>query len=384
MPESIPVLNPVTFKVFRWVQIYDSNRKQYSQKYGLPVDFDVLFSERMHFEYTGCINITFVGGDTTIPHLFRTEDYRKEWNNQTLNLIVFKDYYWMYQGAVFKNRTFTYRTYCQNDARTFPTIYVGRYYEVICLHSSWSVNYCHWTHDILAFLLEIPSEIRNRSHFVTGPIQHFAEETLDYLGMANRTVILGRKDYIFADFAYSWEPFPCAEQNPVILVRYRKFLTDNFGLDKEAPTKHFFLNRELNRKIGNFNELISAAKQEFPKEPWELIRPFTSVITAAKEFNKARFFMTPHGSACINAIYMQPRTVLCEIQSSISYGFFMNVTRIFGEFNVICRIPTMSHWKPKVYDLPLEKGMAVIRAAMYHLTTPPTEVWRVYGKPEYR
>jgi hypothetical protein len=209
-------------------------------------------------------------------------------------------------------------------------------------------------------------------------------ETLARIGMENRTICLGAKDYIYADWAYSWEPFPCAEQNPIILVKYRQFIKERLNLDEEVPTEHYFLNRELNRIITNFPELISQAKIEFPEEPWQLIRPPVSLAMAAKKFNLVRFFMTPHGSACINAVYMQPRTVLCEIQSAISYGFFINVTRIFGEFNVVCRIPTMSHWKMRSYELPMDKGMSVIRAAMRHLRTPVEEVRRVYGKQEYR
>jgi hypothetical protein len=280
------------------------------------------------------------------------------------------DGFWVaYPGLLFKSDTFYLQCMCQPEAEPIPTAFRGRFENVIAMTVTWQNNWCHWQQDILPYLFWIPADIINSSYFVSFPLEPWAFETLEIFGLQKRLVILQKDEYIWADHIFNWRPFPWMSQNPPVLIKYRQWFVNKFSLDEHPPTRYVFLNREKTRRIRNFNEVLDVVATRYPMQKWELIQPVNSIFEAARTWNLIKLYFTPHGAASANIIYMQANTVYCEIQSDICAWYFLNVSVIFGQFCIVCRIPEMSQWENNGpgglgWMLPLGKALAVIERAL--------------------
>jgi hypothetical protein len=135
-------------------------------------------------------------------------------------------------------------------------------------------------------------------------------------------------------------------------------------LDLEPPAKYRFLPRFGTRLIANFGDIVNMSRRTFPTVRWELMDSSRYMTDNAMKFNQARFVFSTHGAGLANVLFVQPKTVVCEVESDRALPFFMGLSRIVGLFHVVCRLPKMVHHSPRPTFMPLELAHDVIRAGL--------------------
>jgi hypothetical protein len=111
------------------------------------------------------------------------------------------------------------------------------------------------------------------------------------------------------------------------------------------------------RRISNLNDILNMANREFPVVVWEMLYSGPSVVANAKYFNKVSLLFATHGGGVANIVFMQPKTVLCEVEGKSFRANFMGITQIIGLFHVIVRLAAIRHyfWRPTFMPLPLAR-----------------------------
>jgi hypothetical protein len=113
---------------------------------------------------------------------------------------------------------------------------------------------------------------------------------------------------------------------------------------------------------------MNITQREYPAVKFEMIqRVHPSFTTAARFFNKVLFFYTITGAGCVNVAFMQPKTAFCEIQGDRTRVPFYNLTRVYGQYHILCRIPKMIQWGYSQQNLTVSKRLAMSDAAMQYL-----------------
>jgi hypothetical protein len=139
----------------------------------------------------------------------------------------------------------------------------------------WIFNYRYFLFNIFPVVLLIPEPILRQNHFVLSiqdARRRFVHEGLDWVGLRNRSIILERNHYISAQAVYHFEPCSCGrKEDPVLLMRLRKFVADRFGLDNEIPHRPWFMNRakELVRHIVNMRDVVALCARRYSTVTWE-------------------------------------------------------------------------------------------------------------------
>jgi hypothetical protein len=115
------------------------------------------------------------------------------------------------------------------------------------------------------------------------------------------------------------------------------------------------------------HNVVALCAMRFPTATWEWINSTSSIGLNAKRWNELDFFFAPHGAGSANTLFMQPRTVYCEIQSG-GHANFIHVALIVGIFSLKYRLPGMAHFDPNVANiLPLDKAEELLAKAVAFL-----------------
>jgi capsular polysaccharide biosynthesis protein len=116
--------------------------------------------------------------------------------------------------------------------------------------------------------------------------------------------------------------------------------------------------------MANLVEILALAKREFSTIPWEILISCPTLCGNARLFNQLRLFFSVHGAGFANSIFMQPRTVLCEVQSDVSSAVFADISSIVGLYHIIARVVTLVHFSPNPTMIPLPLVHDMLRAGL--------------------
>jgi hypothetical protein len=228
--------------------------------------------------------------------------------------------------------------------------------------------------DVTAALFGFPRALVNQSFFVvTAPgSTKILYEGLSCVGMRNRLAVLRKNEYLYAENIYTYDVGGFDRQPPVCFMRFRAHLKKKLGLDEIPAFRYAFINRPVRkaRRIHNLNEVVEWARQEIPDINWETPTCGSSMNITGRLFNSLRFFFTPHGAALMNVVYMQPRSVACEVQGSNWHNSYSGISRMLGLFYVGARLGWMKHRWGTGTTMPVEVGQAMVRTALEILKTP--------------
>jgi hypothetical protein len=250
---------------------------------------------------------------------------------------------------------------------------VGSYEKVITACLPWIHAYAHALMDVTVALFGFPRAILDQSFFVVtdaGPMRVLFEG-LSCLGMNNRLAILRKGQYLYSENIYTYDVGGLDRQPPICFMRFRAHLKKKLKLDETPAFRYGFVNRPIGkaRRIRNMEAIVAWARQEIPDINWEIVGCGNTMTAAARLFNSLRFFFTPHGAALMNVVYMQPRSVACEVQASHWHNSYSGISRMLGLFYVGARLGWMRHRWGSGANMPVEVGQAMIRTALDILKT---------------
>ena len=192
----------------------------------------------------------------------------------------------------------------------------------------------------------------------------YIHESLGLLNIKSYHV-LKPNEYVYALRSYSIEPHPCVEIFGQTLVALRSFIKKVYNLDTQNPYIFAFFNRKQTRHISNLKSIYYAAKKRYPGFFYMYDEPFyTTYLENARLFNKILILFTPHGALCVNLMFMQPKTVLIEIQADISGFNFFKMGLFFDIYHIFGRIPELNHFGRGSMPFPMEKALILIDAAV--------------------
>lgn len=285
-------------------------------------------------------------------------------------LSVFTNIFVTYQCALLRNNNLYYSSpICQSDSEFIPKRLVGVYADVLSLCHSPMKNYARFTFDVFCFLLYIPQKILENSTFITNQMRNYIHESLNLFNIQSYHV-LKPDEYVYALRTYSIEPHPCVEIFGQSLVALRAFIKKIYNLDEENPYIFAFFNRKETRHISNLKQIYYAAKQKYPGFFYMYDQPFyTTYLENSRLFNKILILFTPHGALCVNLMFMQPKTVLIEIQADISGYNFFKMGLFFDIYHIFGRIPDLNHFGRGSKPFPIEKALLMIDAAVDFVRT---------------
>jgi len=315
----------------------------------------------------------YIGNDSLVPPFSDISTVRAEYQNFSLRIHQFTDFHVNGQCTMIRDGVVYHRCSCQAEriaVRTFR----GEYEHVLIVCHDWEFNYDHFTHDMLMWLLMLPPDLLSKIYFVLKRVKPFARESLNWFGLGSRVIGLGRDQYITARFVYSFDPYPCRAEHPVVVLKYRKFIVDKFDLDHNISRDCAWLNRKPfeARYLGNMEEIMKLAQQKYPEFTWKQIWSTASIEQNARMYNPLLLYTAVHGAASVNILYMQPGTVHCEIQTDISPYYFFNLSRVNGMHYVTARVPGMKHFRgssgSKACTLDLNVAGEMIKTGVKYLS----------------
>ena len=191
---------------------------------------------------------------------------------------------------------------------------------------------------MLPSLLIIPKEFFENS-LIYIPFPHsFIYESLKLLDFPiNNIITIQENELLFIKKYYTILPIRCIEFNGFLLLNLRKLIVNKLNLDQIKPFKYYFYNRKsLYRNISNFNELFKDIKKNYPNIKWFNNDLPIKIIDQFKLFNKLKLFISIHGAAFSNILFMQPNTTIIEIQverwvdNFLWISSFSNIHHIIG------------------------------------------------------
>jgi hypothetical protein len=237
----------------------------------------------------------------------------------------------------------------------------GSFSHVIGLQCTYN-NYAHVHFDVLGPLLLLPREIVDKSFFLMSvPMPVFYVEGLSWFGLNDRIIMINaKKEFIWASYCYIYSRHR-SHLISVVYQKIRSFVCEKLGLDKSKPGRYGFLNRVQgkSRYIANMNEIREWAQVKYKGIIWEHLTSGPHILQNAKVFNSVILFFSVHGAAMVNVIYMQPKSVVCELQTPVSHMMVMFLCRMFGLVEIIGVVRGMSHkeFRVNIVEMPMAKEM---------------------------
>ena len=237
-------------------------------------------------------------------------------------------------------------------------------------HSHARNNYGHCIHDLLAPIVLMPREVRERSYVIGDKTHHFVHDGLLQIGFRKEQILdLGEKEWFYAKKIHvinDWRPLSTLSGDCIKMLM--KEISNNLQLDKIDPTNYGLTNRQKSskgRSISNFKELSTEIKKQFSEYMWIFIPDnFSSYKDAAKTWASFRFIFMPTGSNGFKCMYMKINTVLCII-SSVKFDYYLNLFAISGQ-HFVYWIPTdMPHYSKNAYEININTCIEHLGKALY-------------------
>jgi hypothetical protein len=268
------------------------------------------------------------------------------------NASHYKDFYWPeYYSVIFNYLV------CEID-------------EVILTgHSHARENYGHCIHDLLAPIVLMPREVRERSYVIGSFEFSFAYIGLQHIGFRKEQILnLRRSSWFYAKKIHvinDWRPI--SSMSGECITKLMQVVSDNLRLDQIEAKEYGLANRVggRGRSIGNFHELVNKIREVYPQYNWTVIvDKKASYSEVARTWAALRFVFLPTGSNVLKCLYMKKHTVLC-VASSNSFDFCVNIFVVSGEHFVYWLPTGMPHYSDKPFSIDVDSVVSHFSEALY-------------------
>jgi hypothetical protein len=248
----------------------------------------------------------------------------------------------------------------------------GSYERVIAMGHPLISNYAHAVMDTFVHLFGFPRQIIDTSYFVTSlaverVLPPYVSQALSWFGLSERLIVLSKKEYIWANYSYAYKTSYYG-QPPDFLRKMRFVMIDKLGLDRKPPSLYGLMNRKNNRMILNMYKVLERIRAVYKDVKWELVSYHRILEETAILFNNIRFLMGVNGAGMTNMLYMQPNSVVCELQT-IDTWYFMRYGEMLGLYFVEYRFWGLKHFGQKGANLDLDDAIQIVAAGLKALNS---------------
>jgi glycosyltransferase involved in cell wall biosynthesis len=190
-------------------------------------------------------------------------------------------------------------------------------------------------------------------------------EGFSYFGLNDRLIVLRNQNYIKAKLCYVGSNKIPNWVIPLFPRLFRAFMVKHAALDLSKPNEYGFIWRSKGgRSVANAADVMKNVGKKFPLIQWKVLGRGGMIAENARVFNVLRMIFSTHGAGLANIIFMQPKTVVCEIFSDRAGWNFVGISQNMGLFHVVSRLPTMLHLSFVPNVLPVYLVLDMIKAAL--------------------
>jgi hypothetical protein len=266
----------------------------------------------------------------------------ENWKKSVVRVVCYQNWF-VHYPLVLKESTKPFVTKFTSSGpmqRFTPKRFKGKFRRVVAVCWGWSDSYAHCLMNVLSPLLGFPRAIIDTSHVVViGLPRPFLIEGMKRFGFHKRFIVLLPKEYIFAKLIYTLDFGNTIKFRdwgiPNCLLRLRSGIIRKLKLDAIRPSFFALMNREKGKRVLDLNKIYAKVKRVYRNIAWTLITtPDSSIESNAIIFNNLRFILIPHGPDLANILFMQPRSVVCEIQGKKRVHSLIGLAEFLGLWSV--------------------------------------------------
>ena len=246
---------------------------------------------------------------------------------------------------------------------------VAHFHEVILTgHFHSRFNFGHCLTDLIAPILLLPEDVRERSYVIGSPHTSFPNEFLRIIGFKEQQIIiLKNNSWFYADRLHAFSKWrPLANINGDMNVIINRVLIEKLNLSHIVPTKYTINNRKGKRGIKNVDELLKAIQEKHPDKEWNILYTFSGNISSyAYMYTEIKFLVAPVGSNLFNMGFMKPYTILC-IGSSQCFDFYSVFFAVSSyHYFYFFPVPGLNHFASYEWDWNISIALKAISEALY-------------------
>ncbi|EAY18806.1 hypothetical protein TVAG_268390 [Trichomonas vaginalis G3] len=253
----------------------------------------------------------------------------------------------------------------------YPGKVVGSYDSVIALGHLYVYSFGHFVNDVLAPLILIPKEVRDKSYILCFTSYFLARKFLPAFGLEKRFLKLNRYQWVYANHVYVADNprthvshYGPAFKNLSILFK------EKYNLMDVKPDRYILSNRKGKiRRVPNFKEVVKTVKTLFPQYNWEaFIDNANSISTICKTWGRAQVLYLVTGSNVFKCFFLPQSCMVI-----ILFGKVYDNSTLFalGSLNIhTCLViePQINHAVyPTTEPMSLKKTEDAFKAVIYYL-----------------
>lgn len=167
---------------------------------------------------------------------------------------------------------------------------------------------------LVFMLIYLPKYYTQNAYFVCEGVKGVMPEFWSLFGIPNdRIVHVPLNRYVTCDICTTiCYPLQFLNSYGIHTKRLKDFFFEKYNLAKIKPERYIFSNRNnrTSRHIANLNEIVNAAKSNFPEINWEVISDIYGISEMAPVFASMKMFYTPTGSNAFKMYFMQDYSIL--------------------------------------------------------------------------
>ena len=258
------------------------------------------------------------------------DHYKKLFWNQTFHLRYYKDIFVTPSCALYYNHTY-YVQMAQEPPPNNSFIYFVNAENIIAISHIHIFVYGHALIDLYPNFMVVPKYILDKSYVPLKSYNSFMPPLFESIGFPReRTLVLAQELYmIFSPNVYIFKERNKMYPKPFYYNAFIKKIAEHFHLRQKAPHLYFLANRnpDENRFLTNFDEIIKIVRSKYPNYKFEKCPHLSATKDYIILLDKVKLMWGVHTSFLFNMAYMQPKTVICELQCN----FYLPNTNTMNE-----------------------------------------------------
>jgi len=293
--------------------------------------------------FTEAKKVGDIGSDSIIPSYSTVKNASESEKIEIVELkdvFVTKETIFIQDGVYYPFDCRCHWRVCSNSHKGLPTSYDYVIHDrVISISHEYSYFYAHWIMDMMPSFAILPAEIIENATIIIPFAQRFVIEGLGLLNIPISSIIsLRENEVVFAKQFFTVLPIQCTVFSGYLLSNLREVISKKLNLDSKPPSMYVVYNRKTSfRGIENFNSVFNSIQSTYSNISWVMCDIPKGLADQFRFFNNILFFLSVHGGTYANTLFMQPKTVVVEIQVDRWVDNFLWISAFTNKYHVIGR-----------------------------------------------
>ena len=243
--------------------------------------------------------------------------YKKLFWNQTFHLMHIPDIFVTPSCALYQNNTFYVET-AQESSPNNSFLYVLNAENIIAVSHIHVFVYGHALIDLFPNFMVVPKYVLDKSYAPVKSFNSFMKPLFESIEFPRERILaFGQEIYIiFTTNVYIFRERNKMYPKPYYYREFIKKIVQHFNLRQKAPTIYYLANRNFdeNRHLTNFDQIVKSVRKKYPNYKFEKCPHLPTTKDYILTFDQVKLLWGVHTSFLLNFAYMQPKTVVCELQ----------------------------------------------------------------------